>query len=65
MIPVCENCEGQRWVCENHADKAWPDVCECGPGMPCPVCNTNPGWPDMAPGHVTLWSIWTDGETVQ
>lgn len=22
------------WVCENHPDKAWPDECECGAGMP-------------------------------
>lgn len=20
-------------VCENHHDKAWPDECDCGPGM--------------------------------
>jgi hypothetical protein len=23
-------------VCENHPDKAWPDECECGAGMPDP-----------------------------
>ncbi len=33
---VCRNC---RWVCENHPDRAWPDVCDCGAGAPCPVCN--------------------------
>lgn len=22
-----------RLVCENHRDKAWPDECDCGPGM--------------------------------
>ena len=22
-----------RLVCENHHDKAWPDECDCGPGM--------------------------------
>jgi hypothetical protein len=20
-------------VCENHRNKAWPDECDCGPGM--------------------------------
>jgi hypothetical protein len=25
-----------RLVCENHPDKAWPDECECGAGMPDP-----------------------------
>lgn len=24
-------------VCENHRDKAWPDECDCGPGMSQPV----------------------------
>jgi hypothetical protein len=23
--------------CENHRDRSWPDVCECGAGAPC-VC---------------------------
>lgn len=22
-----------RLVCENHPTKAWPDECDCGPGM--------------------------------
>ena len=26
----CANCNGLAGVCENHADRAWPDVCECG-----------------------------------
>jgi hypothetical protein len=25
-------------VCENHPDLAWPNQCDCGAGMPCPVC---------------------------
>lgn len=40
---LCENCHGERWVCENHRDKGWPSVCECGAGAPCPVCS-----PEMA-----------------
>lgn len=32
--PKCPKCD-EGWVCENHADKAWPSVCDCGPGMPC------------------------------
>jgi hypothetical protein len=34
----CPNCRGARLVCEWHHDKAWPNECDCGPGMPCPVC---------------------------
>ncbi len=26
-----------RLVCENHPDKAWPDECNCGPGMADPI----------------------------
>lgn len=26
-----------RLVCENHPTKAWPDECDCGPGMNDPV----------------------------
>jgi hypothetical protein len=24
---------GTSLVCENHRDKAWPEECDCGPGM--------------------------------
>lgn len=24
-------------VCENHRDKAWPEECDCGPGMLSPL----------------------------
>lgn len=41
--PVCECCQDELWVCENHADKPWnekmPGGCKCGAGMPCPACN--------------------------
>jgi hypothetical protein len=30
----CEQCD-HGWVCENHPDKPWPSVCDCGAGMPC------------------------------
>jgi hypothetical protein len=53
----CPNCGGERWVCENHAECAWPDVCDCGAGMPCPACNAcdenTP--PAMPPDSVTIW----------
>ena len=39
-IAACEVCGGKGWVCENHPDKAWPEGCDCGAGMPC-VCNSN------------------------
>lgn len=26
-----------RLVCENHPTKAWPEECDCGPGMNDPV----------------------------
>jgi hypothetical protein len=39
----CRNCLGEQWVCENHLDMAWPTICECGAGAPCPICR-----PDMA-----------------
>ncbi len=41
---ACANCDDYKWVCENHPDKVWgglssePNVCECGAGMPCPMC---------------------------
>ena len=38
--PVCECCQDELWVCENHADKPWnekmPGGCKCGAGMPLP-----------------------------
>jgi hypothetical protein len=45
--PYCTQCQSTGWVCENHPDKAW-DVkdggCNCGAGMPCPVCNNPEDW---------------------
>ena len=35
----CKRCGDTEWVCENHNDKPWPDVCDCGAGAPCPNCN--------------------------
>ena len=37
MIP-CRHCRGAMWVCENHPEVPWPERCDCGPGMPCPLC---------------------------
>ncbi len=46
----CVKCTGAGndigWVCESHPDKSWPDVCQCGPGMPCLECYPNPALPD-------------------
>jgi len=33
----CAKCD-DGWVCENHSDRGWPSVCDCGAGMPC-TCN--------------------------
>ena len=44
---MCPTCSGEFWVCENHADRGWPSVCECGAGMPCPTCN--PETPGVMP----------------
>lgn len=35
---TCHCCKDVRLVCEWHPDKSWPDECDCGAGMPCPVC---------------------------
>lgn len=44
----CENCGGERWVCENHGKQAWSDDgCTCGAGKPCATCNPS-GWLDGA-----------------
>lgn len=36
----CANCDGEGWVCEDHADVPWKggDGCCGGAGSPC-VCN--------------------------
>jgi hypothetical protein len=35
----CPHCKGAVLVCEWHPDKPWtPESCECGAGMPYPVC---------------------------
>lgn len=36
--PRCAACLDEGHVCENHPGRAWPDVCDCGAGMPCPAC---------------------------
>lgn len=41
-IPVCGICQDEEWVCENHPNEAWPSLCQCGAGMPCPNCNSPP-----------------------
>jgi len=46
---ACRICDDGGWVCENHPDRPWrgtsqrADACECGPGMPCEVCNPSGG----------------------
>lgn len=66
----CKNCDGTGWVCENHENKPWTgystrkDACDCGAGMPCPVCVPAGAWPPMQKGEVTIWSIWDEGKTV-
>jgi hypothetical protein len=40
LLKECHICKGEKWVCENHADKAWGDGdgCPCGgAGMEC-IC---------------------------
>jgi hypothetical protein len=62
----CPVCKGERWVCENHADKPWnktDDGCECGAGMPCEMCNGHhsrlvaPQWP---PGTTVICDFTKD-----
>ncbi len=38
--PLCANCDGDGWVCENHPEVPWRDGDGCcgGAGAPC-VCN--------------------------
>ena len=36
----CPACNNTGHVCENHPDRQWPDKCDCGAGMPCPLCTT-------------------------
>lgn len=38
--PICERCNGELWVCEDHPDRACGqgDGCCGAPAMPC-VCN--------------------------
>jgi hypothetical protein len=62
MKPECQNCRGFNWVCENHDDEPWDDIegCQCGAGMPCPVCNDAkpPDYPRDMPGIImTDWLI--------
>ncbi len=55
----CKICDDEGWVCESHPDRPWNTSergCECGPGMPCRICNpcdrNNP--PRMSPGFVEI-----------
>lgn len=43
LVVDCENCNNQRWVCENHSDQPWNDgdpECCGGAGAPCGKCNS-------------------------
>jgi len=46
--PVCANCDGFGWVCENHPEVPWEGVagygCDCGAGMPCSCNDADPPW---------------------
>jgi hypothetical protein len=54
-IAACSICKGTGWVCENHRDRSWPDVCECGPGAPC-VCNIH-GFEEASDAKLALLMI--------
>lgn len=45
-----------RLVCENHPTKAWPNECDCGPGMNDPV-------PAMA--LAIAWNLGFDATTLR
>jgi hypothetical protein len=49
---VCPLCQGERWVCEEHTDRPWPHGDCPGPGVPCPICNTEEP-PRTPPGFVS------------
>lgn len=36
--PLCANCNGEGWVCEDHPEVPWGEECCGGAGMPC-SCN--------------------------
>lgn len=44
----CHCCADTGHVCENHPQRPWggistdPQACDCGAGMPCPVCCDEP-----------------------
>lgn len=40
-MSVCIACLDTGHVCENHSNRQWPDVCDCGAGMPCLLCTTS------------------------
>lgn len=46
--------EIKDWVCENHPDKAWPDECECGAGMPRPEKAEQIEWDYSQKGSAAL-----------
>ncbi len=44
---TCQNCGGEGWVCENHADTPWvggDSPCCGGAGAPCRVCRAELAW---------------------
>ena len=51
----CDDCrEGWGWMCERHHDKPVNhDGCKC-PGMPCPSCFGNDGYPGIPDGAIIL-----------
>lgn len=56
---TCRNCMGEGQVCENHPDQAWNALgCECGAGMPCPVCQ--PDW--AVAGYVVRIVQWLESQ---
>ena len=56
----CENCDDTGLVCENHPDRPFTlgskraDACECGPGMPCEVCNEPGEMPDPSRAYARI-----------
>lgn len=57
----CGKCDGQGWVCENHADKPWggmserDDACSCGAGMPCKCNRRDAKTPPEMPGSTIVF----------
>jgi hypothetical protein len=62
--PLCPQCAGSGWICEDHPDRAWT-ACNCGgAGMRCPCCNKSAG-PDDPPDVSRLcFALISGGEHV-